>query len=87
VQAHLHSDVGSYDTAPHHLAIDKKGMVHLIVADVNIFQDNRLDLYWAIGDPATGKWTAAWLLDRRGFTVPLTLGGVRRLINFCSRIY
>ena len=61
-------DVGSHLTAPHHLAIDNKGMVHLIVADVNIFQDNRLDLYWVIGDPGTGKWTAAWLVDRRGFT-------------------
>ena len=61
-------DIGSHDTAPHHLAIDNKGMVHLIVADVNIFQENRLDLYWVIGDPATGKWTAAWLVDRRGFT-------------------
>ena len=61
-------DVGSHTTAPHHLAIDNKGMVHLIVADVNIFQDNRLDLYWVIGDPGTGKWTSAWLVDRRGFT-------------------
>lgn len=61
-------DIGSHDTAPHHFAIDNKGMVHLIVADVNIFQDNRLDLYWVIGDPSTGKWTAAWLVDRRGFT-------------------
>jgi len=61
-------DVGSHETAPHHLAIDNKGMVHLIVADVNIFQDNRLDLYWVVGDPSAGKWTAAWLVDRRGFT-------------------
>lgn len=61
-------DIGSHDTAPHHFAIDNKGMVHLAVADVNIFQDNRLDLYAVIGDPATGKWTNAWLIDRRGFT-------------------
>lgn len=61
-------DVGSHDTAPHHLAIDNNGMIHLIVADVNIFQDNRLDLYWVIGNPSTGKWTAAWLVDRRSFT-------------------
>ena len=61
-------DVGSHETAPHALAIDNKGMVHLIVADVNIFQDNQLDLYWVIGDPRTGKWTAASLVDRRGFT-------------------
>jgi hypothetical protein len=60
-------DVGEHDTAPHHLAIDSKGMVHLIVADVNISQANRLDLYWVIGDPRTGKWTAAWLVDRRDF--------------------
>ncbi|HEV7745996.1 MAG TPA: hypothetical protein VGO56_13435 [Pyrinomonadaceae bacterium] len=43
-------DVGSHDTAPHSLAIDNRGMAHLAVADVNISQDNRLDLYWAIGD-------------------------------------
>ena len=61
-------DIGSHDTAPHHFAVDNKGMVHLAVADVNIFQENRLDLYAVIGDPATGKWTSAWLIDRRGFT-------------------
>lgn len=61
-------DAGSHDTAPHALAIDRRGMVHLAVADVNISQDNRLDLYWTIGDPKTGKWTSAWLIDRRGFT-------------------
>lgn len=38
------------------------------MADVNNFQDNRLDLYWVSGNPVTGKWTAAWLVDRRGFT-------------------
>jgi hypothetical protein len=64
----LFPDVGSHTTAPHHLAIDNKGMVHLIVADVNIFQNNGLDLYWVIGDPRTGKWTAAWLVDHRDFT-------------------
>lgn len=64
----LFPDAGSHLTAPHHLAIDNKGLVHLIVADVNIFQDNRLDLYWVIGDPRSGKWTAAWLIDRREFT-------------------
>jgi hypothetical protein len=61
-------DAGSHTTAPHALAIDGQGMVHLAVADVNISQGNRLDLYWAIGDPKTGKWNAAWLIDRRGFT-------------------
>lgn len=58
-------DDGSHTTAPHSLAIDNKGMVHLIVADVNIFQENRLDLYWVIGDPSARKWTSAWLVDRR----------------------
>lgn len=61
-------DVGSHTTAPHHLAVDRQGQVHLSVADVNISQDNRLDLYRVIGDPASRKWTAAWLVDRRGFT-------------------
>jgi hypothetical protein len=61
-------DVGSHTTAPHYLAIDNRGMAHLAVADVNISQNNRLDLYWVTGDPNTGKWNAAWLIDRRGFT-------------------
>lgn len=61
-------DVGSHTTAPHYIAIDSRRQVHLAVADVNIFQNNRLDLYWTIGDPASGKWTEAWLIDRRGFT-------------------
>ena len=61
-------DVGSHTTAPHYLAIDNQGKVHLAVADVNISQDNRLDLYWVIGDPKTGKWNSVWLIDRRGFT-------------------
>ena len=61
-------DVGSHTTAPHSLAIDNQGKALLAVADVNISQDNRLDLYWVIGDPKTGKWTSAWLIDRRGFT-------------------
>ena len=61
-------DVGSHITAPHYLAIDSQGRVHLAVADVNIYQENRLDLYWTIGDPTSGKWSEAWLIDRRGFT-------------------
>lgn len=61
-------DVGSHTTAPHSLAIDSQGLAHLAVADVNISQGNQLDLYWVIGDPRTGKWKAAWLIDRRGFT-------------------
>jgi hypothetical protein len=43
-------------------------MVHLAVADVNLSQNNRLDLYWIIGDPKMGKWNSACLVDRRGFT-------------------
>ena len=61
-------DIGSHETAPHAVAIDSRRMVHLAVADVNISQDNRLDMYWVTGDPKVGKWTAAWLIDRRGFT-------------------
>ena len=61
-------DVGSHTTSPHYLAIDSKGQAHLAVADVNIFQANRLDLYWVVGDPASGRWAEAWLIDRRGFT-------------------
>jgi hypothetical protein len=61
-------DIGSHTTAPHALAIDNRGMVHLAVADVNISQGNRLDVYWVIGDPKVGRWTAAGLIDRRGFT-------------------
>jgi hypothetical protein len=61
-------DVGSHTTAPHYLAIDSQGQFHLAVADVNIFQDNRLDLYWVIGNPKSEKWTAAWLIDRRDYT-------------------
>jgi hypothetical protein len=61
-------DIGSHATAPHHFAIDSRGMVHLVVADVNIFQFNRLDLYWVIGDLKSGKWISAWQIDRRGFT-------------------
>jgi hypothetical protein len=61
-------DVGSHTTAPHSLAIDNQGKAHLAVADVNTSHDNRLDLYWVIGDPNTGKWDSAWLVDRRGFT-------------------
>ena len=61
-------DVGSHNDAPHALAVDSRGRCHLMVADVNIYRDNRLDLYWVVGNPQTGKWTAAYLIDRRGFT-------------------
>lgn len=61
-------DVGSHTTAPHYLAIDNQGKAHLAVADVNSSQDNQLDVYWVVGDPRTGKWESASLIDRRGFT-------------------
>jgi hypothetical protein len=61
-------DVGSHDTAPHHLAFDDRGRCHLAVADVVIFEENRLHLYWVVGDPAKGRWEEAWMVDRRGFT-------------------
>ncbi len=40
----------------------------MIVADVNISDNNELNVYSVIGNPKTGKWLAASLLDRRGFT-------------------
>ncbi len=61
-------DVGSHTTAPHALAIDNQERCHLAVADVNIFQDNALDLYWLVEDLQTGRWLKAWLLEKRGFT-------------------
>lgn len=61
-------DTGSHDTAPHHISVDSTGNVHLIVADVNISDNNELNVYSVTGDPATGKWLEAWLIDRRGFT-------------------
>lgn len=61
-------DVGSHTTAPHAFSIDSEGSCHLAVADVNIFQENRLKLYWVTGDLQTGKWTKAWLIEQRGFT-------------------
>lgn len=61
-------DVGSHSESPHYIAFDSKGACHLVVADVNIYQGNRLDLYWAIGNPTSRTWTAAYLIERRGFT-------------------
>lgn len=61
-------DVGSHTTAPHDLAIDNSGDAHLVVADVNISDNNSLDLYWFTGSLITGKWTSAWQIDKRGFT-------------------
>lgn len=61
-------DVGSHDTAPHYISLDSEGKVHLIVSDVNISDNNELNVYSAKGDPRTGKWLEAWLIDRRGFT-------------------
>lgn len=61
-------DVGSHTTAPYAFSIDSKDRCHLAVADVNIPQDNKFDLYWVIGDLQTGKWINAWLIEKRGFT-------------------
>ncbi len=61
-------DVGSHTTAPCAFSIDSQERCHLAVADVNISQDNKFDLYWVIGDLQTGKWINAWLIDKRGFT-------------------
>ena len=61
-------DIGSHDTYPYHFTIDATGNVHLIVADVNISDNNELNVYSVIGNPKTGKWTDAVMLDRRGFT-------------------
>jgi WD40 repeat protein len=58
-------DVGSHTTAPHTLAVDSKGRCHLMVADVDLGQDNRFKLYWLVGDLAARKWTEAWLVDHR----------------------
>lgn len=52
----------------HFIAVDSKGQVHLIVSDMNISDDNELNVYSLIGDPKSGKWTDAVMLDRRGFT-------------------
>jgi hypothetical protein len=48
-------DVGSHNTAPHHMAIDGDGRCHLAVADVDIYEGNRLHLYWVIGRPQAGR--------------------------------
>jgi len=61
-------DVGSHTTAPHFISVDSKGQIHLIVSDVNISDNNELDVYATIGNPETGKWNEAMMLDRRGFT-------------------
>ncbi len=61
-------DVGSQETAPYHFAVDSTGLVHLIVSEVNIGDNNALTVYSLVGDPRSGKWTDATVLDRRGFT-------------------
>jgi len=61
-------DVGSHTTAPHHMAIDQSDNIHLVVADVNISDNNSLDLYWVVGSVNGSKWTSAYEIDRRGFT-------------------
>jgi len=61
-------DVGSHDTAPYFFTFDSSGNAHLIISDVNITDNNELNVYSMIGDPKTGKWTDAAMLDKRGFT-------------------
>ncbi|HVF30685.1 MAG TPA: hypothetical protein VNA22_06920 [Pyrinomonadaceae bacterium] len=61
-------DVGSHETAPYHFTVDSRGLVNLIVSDVNISDNNELNVYALVGDPASGKWLAGTMLDRRGFT-------------------
>ena len=61
-------DIGSHETAPYHFTVDSAGLIHLIVADVNIGDNNELNIYSLVGDPKTGKWLDAVMLDRRGFT-------------------
>ena len=61
-------DVGSHETYPYHFTVDSRGNVHLIVSDVNITDNNELNVYSVIGNPKTGKWIDAVMLDRRGFT-------------------
>lgn len=58
-------DVGSHASAPHAFAFDSKGRCHLVVADVDVAQKNRLVLLWLVGDPATGKWIEATEIVRR----------------------
>lgn len=58
-------DIGSHNTAPHALAVDREGRCFLAVADVDIGQDNRFKLYGVISDPKRTKWTEAWIVDHR----------------------
>ncbi|HZK79503.1 MAG TPA: hypothetical protein VFC46_00510, partial [Humisphaera sp.] len=60
-------DVGVHNDAPHSIAIDKAGHCHLIIADGNNFRKDRFDLYWMIGNPVSGKWENAFLIDGRDF--------------------
>jgi hypothetical protein len=61
-------DVGSHTHRNHYLTFDNAGEAHLIVADVNISEDNHLDLFWVVGSPLLGKWKSAYLIEQRGFT-------------------
>jgi hypothetical protein len=58
-------DVGSHSSSPHHVAMDKTGQCHLVVADVYTGLDNPLKLYWMIGDLSNGRWTEARLIQHR----------------------
>jgi hypothetical protein len=52
--------------SPPGLAIDSRGRCHLAVCDVFMEEHNRFKLYYVIGDPATGKWEEAWLVQHLG---------------------
>jgi hypothetical protein len=45
------------------LAIDGDGKAHLVVSDVLIGENNRLKVYWAIGDLGSKKWEKLYLVE------------------------
>jgi len=62
-------DVGSHISAPHHFVIDSRGKCHLMIADVFVMENNRLKLYWVIGDLGRKVWEDATLIEwERSFT-------------------
>lgn len=71
-------DVGSHITAPHQLAIDSRGKCHLMIADVFVMENNRLKLYWVIGDFEKKVWEDATLIEcERSFTGSAHVDSVR----------
>jgi hypothetical protein len=57
-------DVGSHSTHPHAFSIDDNDKAHLIVSDVLISSENRLKIWWAIGNLSSGKWENAGLVHQ-----------------------